>query len=186
MRGIVFLLTNVLQSEYMKENYILFYNTANRGYNTLVHLLTKAESFCVESGISEEEILDAKLAPDMFNFKRQVQIFTDGTVGGIYRLAGLDKPAMPDNEVTFAELKVRVETARGFLAKIDPNTVEGMEERKISLPWMKGMHFEAKTFLQDFLFMNNIFHLTTAYDILRMKGVQIGKMDFTGPIEMKA
>jgi hypothetical protein len=170
----------------MKDNYILFYNLANRGYNTLVHLLTKAEEYAVENGISEEEMLAFKLAPDMFDFKRQVQIFVDGTVGGVYRLAGLEKPKMADEETTFAELKARVETGRSYLTQVDPTKVEGIEDRKISLPWMpEGTYFEGKTFLQDFLFLNNMFHLATAYDILRMKGVKIGKPDFIGNIEMK-
>jgi hypothetical protein len=169
----------------MQERYKLFYKTANRGLNTLIHLLTKAKDFASEKGLSEEEVLSWRLAPDMFDFKRQVQVFTGGIVGGVYRLAGLEKPSMPDTETSIEELMVRVGVARNHLAKINPNDVTGMEERKISLPWMGGKYFEAETFLDEFLFMNNLFHLTTAYNILRSNGVQIGKMDFLGQIEMK-
>jgi hypothetical protein len=170
----------------MKENYILFYNTSLQGYTALIHLLSKAESFCVEKGVSEEEMLDSKLAPDMFNFKKQIQVFTDGTVGGVYRLAGLEKPAMPDAEITISDLKTRVENARMLLEKVDPSKVEGLETRIIKLPWMPaGGYFESKYFLEEFLFRNNLFHLTTAYNILRMKGVQIGKADFLNGYGLK-
>lgn len=172
----------------MKENYILFYQLANRGCDTLLNLLGKAESFVAEKGVSADEILGAKLYEDMFNFTRQVQVYTDSVVGVVYRLAGQEKPSMPDTEKTFAELVARVNTAKEMLAKIDPKSVDEGEilARKISLPWMKGMYFEAAEYLQNFAFNNSTFHLVTAYDILRMKGVQIGKMDFLGKVEMKA
>jgi hypothetical protein len=172
----------------MKENYILFYQLANRGCNTLLNLLNKAQSFVAEKGISAEEILDARLAPDMFNFTRQVQIYTDVIVGVVYRLTGQEKPSIPDTEKTIGELIVRVNSVKEMLAKINPRNVDEkeMSERKISLPWMKGMYFEAGEYLQNYAFLNTIFHLTTAYDILRMKGLQIGKMDFLGKLEMKS
>lgn len=174
----------------MQENYVMFYNLANRGLNTLAHLLSKAKDFGVEKKISEESLLDAKLAPDMFNFKKQIQIFTDGVLGGVYRLAGLEKPTLADNEASIDDLLKRIETVREFLQKVDPKTIASadIESRKIILPWMERAnlgYFEGKTFLEDYLPMNNIFHLVTAYNILRNLGVNIGKMDFLGMIEMK-
>jgi hypothetical protein len=174
----------------MQENFIMFYNLANRGLNTLTHLLTKAKDFAVEKNVTEESLLDAKLAPDMFNLKKQVQIFTDGVLGGVYRLAGLEKPTLEDNENTIQELLKRIEIVREYLSKVDPKSITNadIESRKIVLPWMERMglgYFEGKTFLTEYLPMNNLFHLVTAYDILRNQGMQIGKMDFMGMIEMK-
>jgi hypothetical protein len=174
----------------MQENYVMFYNLANRGLNTLAHLLSKAKDFSIEKNISEETLLDAKLAPDMFNFKKQIQIFTDGVLGGVYRLAGLEKPTLADNEASIDDLLKRIETVREFLQKVDPKTIASadIESRKIILPWMEKMglgYFEGKTYLESYLPMNNLFHLVTAYNILRNQGMQIGKTDFMGMIEMK-
>lgn len=78
-----------------------------------------------------------------------------------------------------------VEVARNYLAKINPAEVTGVKERKILLPWMAGKYSEAETFLDELLFMNNLFHLTTTYNILRNNSVVLGKMDYLGQIEMK-
>ncbi len=174
----------------MQENFTMFYGLAERGLNTLVHLLGKAKDFGVEKNISEETLLDSKLAPDMFNLKKQVQIFTDGVLGGVYRLAGMEKPMLSDTESTIDELLKRIETVREYLKKIDTKSVSNidLESRKIVLPWMEKMglgYFEGKTFLESYLPMNNLFHLVTAYNILRNQGVQLGKMDFMGMMEMK-
>jgi uncharacterized protein len=169
----------------MQEKYILFYQLANRGLNTLEHLLQKAKDYSVENNVNEEELLEARLAPDMFTFKRQVDIYTDGVLGGVYRLARMDKPQLADT-VSIADLQARVEAARDLLGKINPREISDFEGIKIALPWMGGMHFEVSEFLDNFLFMNNIFHLATAYNILRMKGVVLGKPDFLGPLEMKS
>lgn len=172
----------------MKENYKLFYALSLRGCDTLLNLLGKAQAHVEEKNLQETELLGAKLYEDMFDFTRQIQIYTDGVVGVIYRLAGLEKPSLPDTEKTFAELMTRVNAAKEMLAKVNTANIheDEMMARKISLPWMKGAHFEAREYLQNYAFFNTIFHLTTAYDILRMKGVKIGKMDFLGKLEIKA
>ncbi len=170
----------------MKENYKLFYNLSLRGYDTLLNLLDKAANHVKEHNLQEGDLLGAKLYEDMFDFTRQVQIFTDATVGGVYRVAALEKPSMPDTEKTIAELVVRVNTAKEMLAKVDVETVNLDPKTQIKLGWMPpNSYFEAEEYLTNFLFMNSMFHLTTAYDILRNKGVKIGKMDFLGKVEMK-
>jgi uncharacterized protein len=173
----------------MKENYLLFYKVAGRGLNTLENLCNKAEAFATEKSVAQEKLITAQLAPDMFNFQRQVEIYTDGVVGGVYRLAGMEKPNLESCEQTFASLKARIVKARELLKSVEGEVLKvtdaDIESKKIALPWMGGMHFEGKTFLEDFIFINNMFHLTTAYNILRLEGVPLGKGDFLGQIEMK-
>jgi hypothetical protein len=170
----------------MKENYNLFCKLSLRGCDTLLTLLNKAEAHIKENNMAEADLLGAKLYEDMFDFTRQVQIFTDATVGGVYRVGGLEKPSMPDVEKTISELVVRVNTAKEMLAKVDVEAVSLDPKTQIKLGWMPpNSYFEAEEYLTNFLFMNVCFHLTTAYDILRMKGVKLGKMDFLGKVEMK-
>ena len=169
----------------MKQEYKFVYDMMLRNCDTMLHLLQKGADFAHEHG-NAEELLQGKLAEDMFNFKRQVQIFSDNVAGGLARVYGVAKPSMPDTENSFAELIERINKTKEFVKTINPETVEGIEGRKINLPWMQeGMYFDATDYLQKFVLQNTFFHLVTAYDILRHKGVQIGKMDFIGSIEFK-
>ena len=69
---------------------------------------------------------------------------------------------------------------------VNPETVEGIEDIKIKLPWMpEGMYFDADTYIGNFVLQNAFFHLVTAYGILRMKGIHLGKQDFMGTLDMK-
>lgn len=169
----------------IKENYKFIHHSFVRACDTALHLLQKGADFAHEKG-NQQELLDARLAPDMFDFKKQIQIFSDNVAGGIARGAGMQKPSMPDTETNFAELIARVEKTKEFILSVNPETVEGTESLKIKLPWMpEGMYFDAETYFGDFVIQNTMFHLVTAYDILRHNGVQIGKQDFTGSMEMK-
>lgn len=168
-----------------KEAYKFIHHVSLRGLDTAGHLLQKGMDFTHDQN-NESELLEAKLAPDMFNFTRQIQIFTDNVAGAIARGAGLAKPSMPDTEKTFRELIDRVNKTKEFVKTIDPEKVEGTDNVQIKLPWMpEGMYFDGQTYFGNFVLQNMMFHLTTAYDILRHKGVQIGKGDFTGQLEMK-
>lgn len=175
----------VLYYSSMKEEYKFVYNTLVRSCDNMLHLLQKATDHAVTNG-NEEDLLEGRLASDMFTFKRQVQIFSDNVAGGVARVYGVEKPSMPDTETSLAELIKRIEVTREFASTINPERVEGIDGRKIKLAWMPaGMYFEAGTYLKNFILQNTLFHLVTAYDILRHKGVQIGKQDFLGQIEMK-
>ncbi len=168
------------------ENYKFIYHVFLRSCDTALHLLQKAKDFAKEKSMSDEQILEAKLAPDMYNFKKQIQIFSDNVAGAIARGAGLEKPSMPDTETNLSELIERLEKNILFVKNIDLEKVVNVEDKKIKLPWMpEGMYFEAREYFGNFVLQNTLFHLTTAYDILRNLGAQIGKQDFLGPIEMK-
>lgn len=169
----------------MKEEYKFVYHALLRACDSCLHLLQKGADFAKEKG-SEEEVLNARLAPDMFPYIRQVQIFSDNVAGGVARVYGVEKPSMPDTEKNFSELIERINKTKEFVKSIDPETVEGIDTRKVSLGWMpEGMYFDAKEYLQGFVLQNSFFHLVTSYDILRNLGVQIGKTDFIGNLEMK-
>lgn len=170
----------------IKETYKFIHHAFARGCDTALHLLQKAEDFVKEKNISEDEILSAKLAPDMFDFKKQIQVFTDNAAGGIARPAGLEKPNMPDTETTITELIARTQKTKDFILSVNPDEVSGIETRNIKLGWMPGgTYFEPHTYVADFIMQNTFFHLVIAYGILRNKGLQIGKQDFTGQLEMK-
>jgi hypothetical protein len=152
-----------------------------RGLRTLLHLLTRAEEHATANNLDINDLLGAKLAPDMFTFTKQVQIATDHAKGGAARLAGLEPPKFPDSETSVAELRVRVQAVLDYVDGVDPALFAGAEDRDIQLvyPWAT-YDFKGAKFLTYWSLPNFFFHVTTAYNILRNNGVAIGKADFLG------
>ena len=129
---------------------------------------------------SEAELMTARLAPDMHPLPRQYQMASDGAKGAIARLAGLEPPAMPDTEASFAELKARCDRTIAFINSVDPAAIAAGETREAVLPLQGGMgfRFDGAGFLIRFALPNFLFHASIAYAILRKEGVPLGKADF--------
>ena len=126
-------------------------------------------------------LLQARLAPDMFPFIRQVQIVTDTAKGCGARLAGVAVPSYPDTETSFAELQQRIANTMLFLQSLQPAQFDDSEGREIVLKFPhQTMTFRGQDYLQFFVLPNFYFHLTTAYAILRHNGVPLGKADYLG------
>jgi hypothetical protein len=125
--------------------------------------------------------LNMRLAPDMFPLVRQVRAVTDHAVGGVGRLAGIDLPTFDGNETTIAELQARIAKAIDFIKGVKRDQVDGQEEREVVLKFASGERkFTGQGYLLNFAMPNFYFHHTTAYDILRHCGVEVGKRDFMG------
>ncbi|HEY2257134.1 MAG TPA: DUF1993 domain-containing protein [Variovorax sp.] len=152
-----------------------------RGLGQLAHVLDKALAHAVSAGIDPTEFVNARLAPDMFTLAGQVQSASDAAKLGAARLAGITAPSFPDTETTYAELQARVHKTIEFLNSIDRALIEGQEAREITLK-LRGTELKvpALRMLLQFTTPNFYFHLTTAYDVLRHKGVPVGKIDFLG------
>ncbi|WP_088311216.1 DUF1993 domain-containing protein [Novosphingobium sp. B 225] len=129
---------------------------------------------------SEGELIEARLAPDMFPLARQIQIASDAAKGAAARLTGVDAPAMPDTETTFAELRVRCDKTIAFLQSADAAAYDAglAKEVVITFPNGAGIRFDGHTFLTGFALPNFYFHASMAYAILRANGVDLGKQDF--------
>lgn len=128
----------------------------------------------------EASLIEARLAPDMFALARQIQGASDTAKGAVARLAGIEAPAMPDTETTFAELKARCDKTIAFVKSVDPAALEASAAREIvmSFPNGGGLRFDGLTFLHAYALPNFFFHTSMAYAILRAQGVEIGKFDF--------
>lgn len=127
-------------------------------------------------------LLQASLFPDMFHFTRQVQIASDFAKSVSARLAGLEVPAYEDNETSFAELQARIEETIQFINAIKPEQINGSESKEIiTRPGTpKEKKFTGQSYLLHYGLPQFFFHITTAYDILRNQGVEIGKRDYMG------
>jgi hypothetical protein len=147
----------------------------------LSNVLGKGAEHAKAKGYDPSVLVNARLAPDMFPLSRQVQIATDLAKGGAARLAGQEVPGWPDEEKTIEELQARIAKTIAFLDGFTPAQIDGSEERTIVLKMRAGdMTFTGQRYLIGFVIPNLTFHCTTAYNILRHNGVEIGKRDFLG------
>lgn len=153
-----------------------------RALGVLSDLLDKGEAHARAQDLDPAELTQARLAPDMLPLARQIHIATDGAKGAGARLAGVEIPSYPDTETTFPELRARIARTIDFLKDLDPAAFTGAEDRQVELKvGGSTIPFSGRDFLLTFALPNFFFHIVTAYDILRHKGVAIGKRDYLGP-----
>lgn len=147
----------------------------------LVTILKKAQALYAEKKYDESALLGYRLYPDMFNFTKQVQAATDHARICVAMLAGLEAPKYEDTEKSLAELIARVEKTIAYLNTFKPGQVDGSEEKNLTLKMRdREMKFTGLDLLLNRSLPNFYFHTTTAYDIVRHNGVEIGKRDFMG------
>ncbi|HEX4509554.1 MAG TPA: DUF1993 domain-containing protein [Burkholderiaceae bacterium] len=148
---------------------------------SLSHVLKKAEAHCEARKIDPSVLLAARLYPDMLPLTAQVQIATDQAKGAAARLAGVDIPKFEDDEKTFPECQERIQKTLAFLETLKPAQFEGAESKEITIPARdQTLKFSGQDYLLTRALPNIYFHVTTAYDILRHNGVEIGKSDYLG------
>jgi uncharacterized protein len=150
----------------------------------LRHVLRKGAAHAEAQGRDSAELLQMRLAPDMFPLVRQVQIATDLAKGAVGRLSGAEVPRFEDTETRFDELDARIGRALGLLSASPADAWTGAEAREITIP--TGAHgdlrFDGVGYLYEFVFPNVYFHASMAYALLRHAGVPLGKADYLGPI----
>jgi hypothetical protein len=153
----------------------------DRGLAGLGSVLRKGVAHAVEHGLSEAELLDARLAPDMFPLVRQAQIVCDFARQTPSRVLGLEVPEALEGAMNHAELQAHITGARAFLATLTREQFDGHDERSITFP-ISGTPttWPAARFVLGFATPNFYFHLVTAYGILRSRGVPLGKADYFG------
>lgn len=153
----------------------------SRMLKNLLAVFEKAEAFAAEQNIDLQTFVETRLAPDMIPLSGQVQIATDGAKGVSSRLAQKPLPSWADDEVTFADLKARLQKGIDYLATFTPEEFVGSDDRTVTIK-IGGNDTEltGETYLLNRGLPNFYFHVTTAYDILRHKGVPIGKRDYLG------
>lgn len=150
--------------------------------NNLVGILQKGQTHAEAKAIDPSVLINSRLYPDMFPLVRQVQIASDIARRGVAKLAGVDAPEVEDTETTFPELIERLRKAVAYLETFTADQIDGSEEKTITIPVGKdeSITLQGLSFLSYFILPNVYFHVTTAYDILRHSGVEVGKRDFLG------
>lgn len=161
--------------------YSAFIPVAIHTLNNLAAILAKGAAHCEARKIDPNAFLTARIYPDMFPLIRQVQIASDTVKGGAARLAGIESPRYDDKETTFAELQARIDKTVAFLQTITPEQIDGKEGADIVLSFpSRTFEFKGQAYLTGWVLPNLYFHTTTAYNLLRHGGVEIGKRDYLG------
>lgn len=148
----------------------------------LADVLKKAEAHAAERKIDPGAYLQSRLYPDMFPLLRQVQIACDFAKSVSARLAQADVPSWEDSEASFEDLQSRIARTQAFIASLDAANFEGAESRDIVLRpgTPKEKKLTGAAYLLNYGLPQFLFHVTTAYALLRHAGIEIGKRDFMG------
>ncbi len=148
-------------------------------------ILVKTEAFLKEKGLAEDELLNLQLAPDMFPFKKQVQIVCDNAKGAAGRLSGTEVPTHADDEKSLSELRERIAKTLSFINTIPETAFEAAATRQVTLPYFPGKFMTGFDYTREYVLPNFFFHLTTAYALLRKEGMNLGKADYIGGMPLQ-
>jgi hypothetical protein len=144
-------------------------------------ILDKARAHAEAKKIDPLVMTTDRLFPDMLPMTNQVQIACDAAKGAVARLAGVDIPKHEDTEQTFSDLKARIAKTIAFVESFKPAQLDGTEDKDILLKvGGKEINIKGMQYLLGRALPNFYFHVTTAYNILRHNGVEIGKRDYIG------
>ena len=157
---------------------------------TFLHSLRNLKTFLEKGGAHAEArkfdpnlLAATRLTADMLPLTRQIQIASDAAKGAAARLAGVDPPKFEDNEATLADLIARIDKTIDYLQGFKPAQFEGSDERTITIQTPRqSFTFPGLIFLRHWALPNFFFHVTTAYNLLRSNGVELGKADYLGRV----
>jgi hypothetical protein len=160
-------------------------STYIKNLTNLRAILDKAIAYQAEHKISDEAMLNARLALDQFTLAGQVRSTCNHARNAAAVIRGLDQPSYDDNEKTLTDLQARIDKVLAYLGEVTKESVkDDLETRLVPLYWMPGKGLTAKFFLEEYALSNFFFHYVTAYSILRHYGLEIGKADYMGGVEL--
>ena len=150
--------------------------------------LDKGMSHCGEKSVDPEEIVETRLYPDMLPFRFQIQSLVHHSVGAIEGIKrGRFSPPRDLPAHDYRALQALVAEASQTLRGLAPEAVNGYEGSEVVFEFRdRKLPFAALGFLTSFSLPNFYFHAATAYDILRSRGVAVGKRDFLGQLRLKS
>jgi uncharacterized protein len=147
--------------------------------------LDKATAQATAKGFDPNVLLQSRLAPDMFPLMRQIQAACDNAKYAAARAAGKEAPSHPDTEQTLDDARKRIAKVVSYLDEFKEGDFSGIEARVIRLPRWEGKSMTATDYFVEHAIPNFFFHLTTAYLILRHNGVDVGKRDYLGALNLR-
>lgn len=151
-------------------------------------LIDKAEQWCTDEGHAPSELIGACLATDMLPFAYQVKsCWVHSALALEGAKAGSFAPHMDPPPDSFDGLRDLLDQAVSVMKETDADELEAIagNDMVFTIGDKFRLDFTVQNFLLGFSNPNFFFHATTAYDILRMKGIEIGKRDYLGQLPVK-
>jgi len=167
----------------------MYYQVISQCTQTLRNVeiwLDKAEQHAAAANLDVGVLITGRLAPDMNDLVYQVQSACDYVKAGAAWLSGQTPPRHEDNERTMDDLRVRIRKTVAFVESVKEAQYAGASEREVSLSWAPGKVMGGKDYLLQMTIPNSYFHIAMIYAVLRHHGVNIGKMDFLGSLNLVA
>jgi hypothetical protein len=151
-----------------------------RGFANLSAILDKGVEYAKSVKLDQAVLIEARLFENMYSLPGQIQRASDTAKGFVARVSQVENPKLEDNEKTFNELQARIARTVEFIKSVKAEQIEAGQEREVSIfSGSRGeMKFKGTDYLLNFALPNFFFHVTTAYDILRHKGVPLTKKDY--------
>ncbi|MDP9083694.1 MAG: DUF1993 domain-containing protein [Pseudomonadota bacterium] len=155
--------------------------TCVRALNSLAAILEKTTADAQRRNIDLTVLLGTRLYPDMLPLSAQLHIANDIAQGGAARLAGVEVPAMEQKQRTFAEWIAATRHTISYLEALEPGQFDASEDKTVTWQTRSSTkNMQGAPYLFHHVLPNLFFHVTTAYDILRQSGIDIGKQDYLG------
>ncbi|MFT5063569.1 MAG: hypothetical protein ACI91G_000939 [Gammaproteobacteria bacterium] len=147
----------------------------------LKSLIQKGGEFAEAKGFNQANLLNSRLAPNMLALSNQVQIACDMSKGAVFRLTGTEAPKFADDETTFEQLIDRIDRTVAYVTSVDRSAFDGSEDKMVDFKaGPMELTLKGSDYVTQLVLPNVFFHVTTAYNILRHNGVELGKFDFLG------
>lgn len=146
--------------------------------------LDKAEVYAKAKGFDPQVLLVGRLAPDQFALLKQLQLVSDWAKNGLSRVAGKTPPVFTDDEHSLEQIRNRLQKTIEYLETFTEQDFEGVEKRIVPITRLPGKGSPAPAYFVETVLTNFYFHVTTAYAILRHNGVDLGKKDFIGKVDL--
>lgn len=151
-------------------------------FKNLSLILDKSAAYAEAKKFDVDVLLHARLAPDQFDFIKQIQIMCDTAKFCASRLTGKDAPAHADDENSLSDLRTRIDSVVSYLKAFDRKDFAESGTKRITQPRWEGKSLSGEEYVLHHVIPNFYFHMTTAYSILRHNGVDVGKKDYLGPM----
>lgn len=149
-------------------------------------ILAKIPAYADHKKIEADVLLQSRLAPDQFNFIRQVQIACDAAKICVSKLTGKDAPVHDDKEISLVQLRTRISETLKFLSGFSESDFVNAKDKSVTTPRWEGKTLQGHEYLIQHSIPNVYFHITTAYQILRHNGMDVGKKDYLGALPFKS
>jgi len=164
-------------------------SSLQQSLGAFIEILKKAETYAADKNIDESVLLETRIYPDMFPMKWQLQMITEFLMRGMARLSGASGdglPSMPFEEQSFGELIARLEKTLQDMQSFDDDVLNTATDKVIELPFGPGrtLTVTGREYVLKLFLPNLYFHVTTAYNLLRQSGVEIGKLDYLGSLDI--